>query len=144
MLPGPTSADVLVTIQTLYWVVRDNGHAPLGWDPPNGYPDVAAAWNNAGSLVNRWTMHRALVNKWWGGMTQADPTALVPIPAGMTAGQWVDALSLRLLGQPMAPAHRDAVLTLARVTAASPAADALWQAWVAVPLLLDSPYFQLR
>ena len=144
MLPGPKGADVLVTIQTLYWVVRDNGHAPLGWDPPNGYPDVAAAWNNAGSLVNRFTMHRALVNQWWGGMAQAGPTQLVPVTPGMTAGQWVDALSLRLLGQPMAPAHRDAVLSFAQVTAGSPVANALWQAWGAVPLLFDSPYYQLR
>lgn len=145
MVLGPKPADAAKTVETLYWVVRANGHAPLGWVPPNGYPDVAAAWNNAGSLVARWTMHRALANKWWnGGITQASPKELVPVPAAMTAGQWVDALSLRLLGQPMAPAHRDAVLAFARVDASSPVKKALDQAWGAVPLLLDSPYFQLR
>ena len=133
------------TIETLYWVVGQNGHAPLAWPPPNGYPDVAAAWNTAGNLVNRWTMHRGLTNRWWAsGMVQASPTELVDMPAGMTAAQWVDALSVRLLGQTMTTARRDAVVRFAGLAPTDPAVRAAWQAWGVVPLLLDSPYFHLR
>ncbi|MEO3937087.1 DUF1800 family protein [Dermatophilaceae bacterium Soc4.6] len=142
MRPGP---DTRAVIETLYWVVRSNGHAPLGWDPPNGYPDVAAAWNNAGNLVNRWTMHRALVNNWWQGMTVTAMLDLVPLRAGLTAGQWVDELSLRLLGQKMTTARRDAVVALANgIAPTAPAVEASWYAWTLIPLMLDSPYFQLR
>ncbi|TQJ08676.1 DUF1800 domain-containing protein [Lapillicoccus jejuensis] len=140
--PGTDTAGVL---QVLYWMVRSNGHAPLGWGPPNGYPDVAAAWGNAGSFVQRMTIHRGLVNGWWKGVTTTPVLQLVPVTPGMTAGQWVDALSVRLLGQRMTTAHRDAVLGFApQVTAASPMVNASWYAWGLVPLLLDSPYFQLR
>ena len=139
--PGPGTRAV---IETLYWVVRSNGHAPLGWDPPNGYPDVAAAWTNAGSLVNRWSMHRALVNNWWQGMTVTLMVDAVPWQ-GLTAGQWVDALSLRLLGQTMTPARRDVVVAVANgIGPSAPAVEASWWAWTLIPLILDSPYFQLR
>ncbi|MDQ2757452.1 MAG: DUF1800 domain-containing protein, partial [Actinomycetota bacterium] len=142
MRPGPDTRSV---IETLYWVVRSNGHAPLGWDPPNGYPDVAAAWNNAGNLVNRWTMHRALVNNWWKGMTVTAPLDLSPLRPGLTAGQWVDELSLRLLGQKMTTARRDAVVAVANgIGPSDPALNASWFAWTLIPLVLDSPYFQLR
>jgi len=139
--PGPGTRAV---IETLYWVVRSNGHAPLGWDPPNGYPDVAAAWTNAGSLVNRWSMHRALVNNWWQEMTVTLMVDAVPWQ-GLTAGQWVDALSLRLLGQTMTPARRDVVVAVAKgIGPSAPAVEASWWAWTLIPLILDSPYFQLR
>ena len=140
--PGSDTASVLTT---LYWMVGSNGHAPLGWGPPNGYPDVAAAWSNAGSFVQRMTIHRGLVNGWWKGVRTTPVLDLAPITTGTTAAQWVDALSVRLLGQTMRTAHRDAVVAYApSVSPTTSAVNASWYAWSLVPLLLDSPYFQLR
>lgn len=36
---------------------------PYGWQPPNGYPDVAAAWTNTGSLLARWNTAMALTHE---------------------------------------------------------------------------------
>jgi hypothetical protein len=31
-------------IRALYQILDKDGHGPMRWAPPNGYPDVAAAW----------------------------------------------------------------------------------------------------
>ena len=41
------------------------GHAPLAWQLPNGYPDVAGAWLSAGGTMRRWNAHLGLVGAWW-------------------------------------------------------------------------------
>ncbi len=140
-----TGPGLCKVIEQLYWVVAVNGQPPLGWGPPNGYPDVAAAWNTAGNLVNRFTMHSALINNWWPGMTVTSRDNLLPVRPGMTAGQWVDELSVRLLGQKMTTARRDALLVVAnKIAPTAPAALAAGCVWILAPLVLDSPYFQLR
>lgn len=78
-------------------------------------------------------------------MTVTAPLDLVPLRPGMTAGQWVDELFLRLLGQTLSRAHRDAVVGVADgIGPTAPAVNASWYAWTLIPLLLDCPYFQLR
>jgi uncharacterized protein (DUF1800 family) len=48
----------------LYWMQSDLGDAPMGWHPPNGYPDVADAWRSAGGSIGRWNMHMSLAAHW--------------------------------------------------------------------------------
>src|SRR5215203_5221024 len=41
-------------VRQLYWLSGSLGHPPLGWHPPDGYPDVADSWRSAGGTLTRW------------------------------------------------------------------------------------------
>ncbi len=140
MRPGPGTRTV---IETLFWVVRAASD-PVVWDPPGGYPGVAAACDDAGGLITRWTLYRALVNDWWQGMTVTPLLDLAPVGPGTTAGEWIDALSRRLLGQTMTTDRRDAIVAMAGIGPSDPADLASAHAWTLIPLVLDTPYFRLR
>ena len=78
------------------------GHYPHGWHPPNGYPDVAAAWINTGSLLNRWNTAMVMTHEThenvydsWGFLSRLNEQLNEP----KTAGELVDQISLRLWGQ---------------------------------------------
>lgn len=122
------------------------GHRPLGWQAPNGYPDVHAAWRSAGGLVELWNTHRSLVGDWQDGLTRPDPRDLVAGMPSATVGEFVDSLCRRLCFQAFQPAHRDAIVGVLGGdpdAAVEPFhADSSTQA--AVALVLDSPYFSLR
>jgi uncharacterized protein (DUF1800 family) len=127
----------------LYWNLWDQTQAPLGWDPPNGYPDVAAAWLGAGSMIQRWNTHRVLVHGWWGSLKYIKPLALVPSGKGVTAATWLNALFIRLVGTPPTPEHLAAILTAGGLAPTDPVPyDYL--AGELASLILDSAYFQLR
>lgn len=54
-----------------YWwgfeeVVMDLGQMPYGWGPPNGYPDVGAAWMNTNGLLSRWNTAMLLTHSAYG------------------------------------------------------------------------------
>jgi hypothetical protein len=137
-------------IEGLYWLVADTGDGPMGWHPPNGYPDVAPAWASAAGTLSRWNAHISLAAKWWPGTLghQANlRTHLVPtLPA--THGGLVDALAVRLLGITLRPAHTAAITEFLGKTPASAlkATDAAvgWRFPYVVALVLDSPYFSFR
>lgn len=128
----------------LYWALNEAGHTPHGWAPPNGYPDVSAAWLGAGAMIQRWNLHRAFANGWWTGFTYVKPSKLVTRTKNMTARQWTAAVSLRLFGMKPKYGHLDAAVRGAQLspTGAAPTDD--WRCGMIVALLLDSPYFQLR
>jgi uncharacterized protein (DUF1800 family) len=46
ILPG-TDGRPLAS-RDLCWELQQLGQAPFGWHPPDGYPDVAAAWTGTG------------------------------------------------------------------------------------------------
>jgi uncharacterized protein (DUF1800 family) len=128
----------------LYWTLNDAGHTPHGWMPPNGYPDVAAAWLGAGAMIQRWNLHRVFVYGWWKNFTFTKPENLVKRTTGMTNLQWATAVGVRLLGVPPTEAHARAILLGARLDPAKPASTSGWECGKVATLLLDSPYFQLR
>lgn len=39
---------------TINWQLERLAQVPFGWHPPNGYPDVGAAWANTNGLLARW------------------------------------------------------------------------------------------
>ena len=129
-------SDTAKSVADLYWSLDEVGQRPLGWAPPNGYPDVAGAWASAGSMLQVWNRHRGLVQGWWKGLTYTKPEDLVPTRG--SAGSYVDALCERLLLQRMSPAHRQALVAFFDGATAAQAAPHL------VPVVLDSPYFALR
>jgi uncharacterized protein (DUF1800 family) len=137
-------------LEGLYWMVNETGDAPMGWHPPNGYPDVAAAWSSAAGTLARWNAHLSLAANWWPNQLSRPADLrkqLVPaIPA--TYGGLVDALALRLLGRRMRPAHTAAITAfLGRTPSARlrRGDEALgWRFPYLVALVLDSPYFSFR
>jgi uncharacterized protein (DUF1800 family) len=128
----------------LYWNLDQAGHTPHGWEPPNGYPDVAAAWLSAGSMIQRWNLHRTFVYGWWDHFTYVKPSALVKRKAKMSTMQWTAAVAIRLLGVKPPKKHLVAVIRGARLKPGSPAPESDWECGKIATLLLDSPYFQLR
>jgi len=138
-------------MNNLYWTLNESGHTPHGWMPPNGYPDVAAAWLGAGAMIQRWNLHRVLVYGWWPGLAYTKPDKIVTRTTNMTTVQWVTAVAVRVLGVKPTPEHIAAVIAGAGPRwngqpwlASTPAPTSAWDCGKFVTLLLDSPYFQLR
>jgi uncharacterized protein (DUF1800 family) len=130
-------------IGNLYWNLDQAGHTPHGWVPPNGYPDVAAAWLGASAMLQRWNMHRGLVG-WGFQFGRKKPEDLVTRTSTMTCETWVRALAVKLLGVQMSDEHIAIVLTGSDLPATARVNSHYWKCGKAAALILDSPYFQLR
>ena len=93
------------------WMVESTGQRPLAWQPPNGYPDVAAAWRSSGNLLTIWRNQFGLVQNWLdadlGTLTNA---TLYGGLAPTTVGAAVDALATTLTGTPLTAGERAALL----------------------------------
>jgi len=121
LLGHTPGAEGLGGMDTIYWQTRDLGHNPLAWAPPNGYPDVAAAWQSAGGTLARWNATATLVNGWWPRTFQRPPvTDLLPRPLPATYGDLVEALAVRLLGRGATARERTALLGFCEKSAGSP------------------------
>ncbi|PWJ53031.1 Uncharacterized conserved protein, DUF1800 family [Quadrisphaera granulorum] len=140
-MPGP---DGWGGIDDLYWQTREVGHWPLAWAPPNGYPDVAAAWRSAGSTMNRWNATTAIAHGWWPNtFVRPAATSVLPSPLPTTFGGLIDALVQRLLGRAPTTTERAALLAFTE----HGAGDALkandqWVGWrlnSVVATILNSP-----
>lgn len=145
--PAPSGTKFL---ESLYWMAREAGHAPLGWAPPNGYPDVAAAWASPSGLLVRWNFHLSIAAGWWPD-TLVRPANLAtgmvgPLPA--TYGALITALGVRLTGMEPPAKHVAALAEFYGKTPASPlkATDpaAGWMFPYLMGMLLNSPSFALR
>ncbi|WP_212991160.1 DUF1800 domain-containing protein [Actinoplanes auranticolor] len=137
-------------LKALYWITESAGQAPMAWAPPNGYPDVAAAWASPSGQIVRWNAHLNIAAGWWPGTLQR-PASLVTAFAGTvpaTYGALIDAVATRLVGRTLAPAHTTAIAAYYGKTPASAlkANDAAvgWAFPYLAALLLNSPYFALR
>jgi uncharacterized protein (DUF1800 family) len=138
-------------LESLYWMVDSAGHAPSAWGLPDGYPDVATAWQSAGGVLSRWNIHQSLAAAWWPDsdhVKAANCRALLPRTRPATYGGLVDALSARLLFGRLPAAHRSAVLTFCGVHAGTALpADSEWLGWRLshlVALILDAPAHLVR
>ena len=145
--PEPTG---IKAVESLYWMCRNAGQAPLAWQPPNGYPDVASAWASPSGQLVRWNMHLSLAAGWW-PTTLVRPDSPVREYAGgvpATHGALIDAVATRLLGCTLS---RPAVEALARFFGKTPSAplkatDAAvgWLFPYLMAMLLNAPSFALR
>lgn len=59
--PGTTPQ----ALMDLSYTLSPMGHVPLGWDPPNGYPDVAASWQSPAAALALFNSTTAMVHGWW-------------------------------------------------------------------------------
>ena len=66
---------------------------PFEWEPPNGYPDVGAAWANTNGLLNRWNLASALVLDWFDARDGAGARHRRPLAAPKTSARLVDAMA---------------------------------------------------
>jgi uncharacterized protein (DUF1800 family) len=138
-------------LEALYWRLWAAGQAPLAWGPPNGYPDVAAAWASPSGHLIRWNAHLEIAAGWWPDVL-VRPTNLVAAMIGSappaTYGALMDAIAIRLVGRTLVPAHTEALAKFCGKTAASPlkAGDAAvtWMFPWLLGLVLNSPYFATR
>ncbi|WP_218566353.1 DUF1800 domain-containing protein [Vallicoccus soli] len=131
------------------WQAEGLGQRPLAWPAPNGYPDVAAAWQSPAMTLGRWNMHRAHVDAWWSKeLTRPTPRQLLPATLPATYGELVDAMCLRLVQRTVAAPQRAALLAFLGKTASTavkPTDGAVqWNLGELAALILDSPYFQVR
>jgi uncharacterized protein (DUF1800 family) len=146
---GPESSGV-AALDALYNILVGAGNAPLRWAPPNGFPDVAAAWTSPSAFLLRCNSHLNLAAGWYPKQLTrpADMlAALVPVrPA--TYGGLVDALAKRLIGTSLPAPQVAAVLSVAGKVPTSPLTAKDTSVAGSLPyliaLVLDSPSFQLR
>jgi uncharacterized protein (DUF1800 family) len=136
-------------MQGLYWMIEGLGNTPMGWVPPNGYPDVADAWRSAGGMLGRWNMHMSLAAHWWPDTLIRPPLKkLLPNNLPATHGGLVDALAKRLVFRKLSAEHTDAVLALVGKTSADPLSEGdaavEWRLAHLVAAILDSPYHLTR
>lgn len=137
-------------LDALYNWLADAGNAPMRWSPPNGFPDVAAAWASPSAFLIRCNFHLNLATGWYPSQLTRPADllkSLVPVlPA--TWGALVDQLARRLIGAPLPAAHVAAVLSVAGKLPTGPLSGADKSLAGHVPyliaLVLDSPSFQLR
>jgi uncharacterized protein (DUF1800 family) len=138
------------TYESLYWMARNAGQAPMLWGPPNGYPDVAAAWSSPSGLLVRWNFHLSIAAGYW----PADLVKPADLLTGMigarpaTYGALIDATAKRLLGVTLGASQTAAVAAFYSKTPASqlksndPAVG--WMYPYLLTMLLNSPNFALR
>jgi uncharacterized protein (DUF1800 family) len=137
--------------QAVYWRLQDLRNAPLAWEPPNGYPDVATAWQAADIALGRWNTHQALAAAWWPNRDMLSiPQARLMLPGTLPAtyGGMVDALCDRLLFRRLDSAGKTAVLIFMGASPNKPLPkDSEWVTWrlpYVVALILSTPTFASR
>ncbi len=125
------------------------GQQPFAWLTPDGYPDVATAWQSPATALARWNAHICIAAKWWPKEFVLPPLRkLLPATLPATHAGLVDALATRLVWRPLAPEHRDAVLLFLGKNGTAPVTEDSeavgWRLPYLVALILDSPYHLLR
>jgi len=105
--PGPDPDG----LRDLAKALDEVGHAPFRWSTPNGYPDVASAWQSAGQALNQWRlMARFLGGPDEHGIGVSNASKLLTAPAlATTPATIADQLARRYLGRPPTAAELAAV-----------------------------------
>ncbi|MGZ8631260.1 MAG: DUF1800 domain-containing protein [Actinomycetota bacterium] len=146
--PDPVGVDGQ---QGLYWMIEGLGHLPMGWVPPDGYPDTGDPWRSAGLTLGRWNMHVGLAGAWWPADHLKVPNLAKNVLSAKlpkTHGSLVDALAKRLVFRTLTPSHRAAVLSFLERPASDPLdeddAAVGWRLPYLVALILDTPSHGIR
>lgn len=95
-------------------LLRDAGHVPGEWFPPNGYPQVGAPWLNSNTMLQVWRLMALLTEASNGApfFKGLGPAADAWHP-GITYDGVIAATALRILGQQIRPEHRRVIAELA-------------------------------
>jgi uncharacterized protein (DUF1800 family) len=97
-------------------LLRDAGHVPGEWFPPNGYPQIGAPWLNSNTTLQVWRLMAQLVQAGVGEpfLKGLGPAAEAWHP-GITYDGVIAAAAQRITGQQIHPAHRRVIADLADV-----------------------------
>jgi uncharacterized protein (DUF1800 family) len=134
------------------WVYYQTGQPLFGWHPPNGYPDIKAAWNTTSPRVMCWRLANFFVQIHDEDTDQYHFDLLGITPPGVRSPQaLVDFWSQRILGRPL-PAAEEQSLVDFMAQGANPLTDLdLDNDWeiqerlrALVALVLMSPSFLWR
>jgi uncharacterized protein (DUF1800 family) len=132
-------------LKSLHWATAGLGHSPMDWQAPDGYPDKAAAWASAGTLLGVWQAHAAAVNGSYPGLAAPNIASMYAgLPA--TSGDAIARLALRLTGSVWAPTHLATLQAFVGEPASTPLAKSAltWMGESLVALILDGPHHALR
>jgi uncharacterized protein (DUF1800 family) len=133
-------------LDNLIWPLYAMGQVPFEWEPPNGYPDVGAAWANTNGLLSRWNFAAALVLGWFDGVSV--PVRLAGLTGAKTPAQYVDAVAALLLQRGIDEPDRSRLIDYVAQGRPANGAVPAWylnqQTQGLLALILGSPYFQLR
>jgi uncharacterized protein (DUF1800 family) len=141
-------------IEALHWTLAGMGQSPLGWNQPDGYPDVARSWQSAAGTLARWNSHLNIAARWWPSTLTGPPLShLLPDPLPKTYGQLLDSLGKRLVQRALPTAGKIAICAFLsdQYTTISPASRVTrssaivgWRLPYVVALILDSPWHAVR
>ena len=128
------------------------GHMQYAWPAPNGYPKDAAHWSSASGMLGRWNGSARIGSNDLevGDLEESmqlriDPLALVGTEA-TSVGEALDTLAVRILGYPLRPEERLAMLELVAGDENTLLADLTSQPYLEtmIALLVTTPWFQFR
>lgn len=97
-------------------LLQDLGQPFFGWQAPDGYPQIGAAWVNTSGLLARWNTAFALVEGRYPTIS-VDLQQLVPGSPTLTAAALVDAIGKSILHTTFADDARTALISYISPTA---------------------------
>lgn len=118
------------------------GQVPLAWPTPDGYPDLDTRWCSAGAMLARWNLAASAANGFGASAPSFDTNRILGATAPTTFGEAIDRAAIAMLGEPVQPAARAAILSAIGQSATSP-----WRAASArgvLTLVLQTPQNQVR
>lgn len=130
-----TSTTVSRNTRGLQEHLRLLGQVPFTWQPPNGFPDVAAYWATTSGLLDRWNFGLLLTSDQIRG-AEVDLKLLTKDAA--SPEDVVDVLSMRFLGEPLPEDARSILVDFASSGNLDKNIPSV------AGLILGSPHFQVR
>jgi uncharacterized protein (DUF1800 family) len=139
-------ATITAALKYLQVMTQQVGNVPLAWDPPNGYPDVAAAWRSASTLLTLWLHHLALSADSWPNAFAKSNKATLYGGTPANSGDAIARLGVRLTGAPLPVAHVQALQTFLGEAATTPVAKSTLHGLLPslIALILDGPSHAMR
>ena len=133
-------------MQNIDYYLVAQGHEPMAWPFPNGYPDIATPWTTLNGQIRRWNMGAALSHGWNDQDFLKPDFATLLRGIAVKPGEIVDALSLRLLGTKLSDADRSDIVRLVSDSYDSTASlsQQIQYGQVASTLILAMPLWNFR
>jgi uncharacterized protein (DUF1800 family) len=92
-------------LRDLVYTLGGTGHPPLGWAMPNGYADVAAAWQSPAAALQGFNNTAAMVEGWWPTTMKLPGPKKILISTPHTRSGVITAVAKKVLGR--APTGRE-------------------------------------
>ncbi len=95
-------------------LLEDLAHVPYGWEPPDGYPDKAAAWVSSSGLLARWNVASALTHTAYSQRDSEMSTQLFErVGSSETVSELVDAVAFQVFARRLDEAERGPFIAFA-------------------------------